>query len=135
VLYTACPALDGIHTDRAVHVAGTVEALNEEIRKEVDAGPRPRRVPDEVFEQYGVTSVVSRIDDLYEQILADRPRRVRARRRRLSAESRQTPVRAARDVAVASSEAPAGRPRAAMADKVGEYASFAADTAGREAVM
>jgi hypothetical protein len=40
-----------------------------------------------VFERYGMESVVSRIDDLYEQILARRPRRVRraAARRRPSA--------------------------------------------------
>ena len=47
VLYTACPALDGIETGQARQVAGTVEALGAEIRKAVEgrpAGPpaRPR---------------------------------------------------------------------------------------------
>src|SRR5260370_37513279 len=44
VLYTACPALDGIQTERARLVAGTADALRDEIRKELEAG-RPPRVP------------------------------------------------------------------------------------------
>ena len=38
VLYTVCPALDGIQTSQARQVAGTVEALGAEIRKAVEAG-------------------------------------------------------------------------------------------------
>jgi glycosyltransferase involved in cell wall biosynthesis len=75
VLYTTCPALDGIQTERARMVAGTPEALREEIRKEFETGPRPRIADGKVFERYGIESVVSRIDDLYEKILATRPRR------------------------------------------------------------
>jgi glycosyltransferase involved in cell wall biosynthesis len=88
VLYTTCPALDGIQTERARKVAGTVEALRDEIRKEIDTGPRPRVADSKVFERYGIESVVSRIDDLYEKILATRPRRARrkvARRRKAAA--------------------------------------------------
>ncbi len=77
VLYTTCPALDGMQTDRARQVAGEVNALRDEIRKEVEAGSLARRVPTEVFQTYGIQSVVDQIDDLYEQILARRPRRVR----------------------------------------------------------
>jgi len=77
VLYTACPALDGIQTERARQVTGTPDALREEIRKEVEAGPRSRDVDSAVFERYGMDSVVRRIDDLYEQVLAQRPGRVR----------------------------------------------------------
>jgi glycosyltransferase involved in cell wall biosynthesis len=87
VLYTTCPALDGIHTDQARQVEGSVGPLGEEIRKELEAGGRPRRVPTEVFEKYGIGSVTEAIDALYEQTLARRPRRVRqrvARRRRAS---------------------------------------------------
>ena len=93
VLYTTCPALDGIQTERARQVEGTPAALREEIRKELDMGPRPRVADSKVFERYGIESVVSRIDDLYEQILAARPRRVRraAARRHL-----QAPPQAAR---------------------------------------
>jgi glycosyltransferase involved in cell wall biosynthesis len=75
VLYTTCPALDGIQTERARQVEGTVAALREAIQSETKAGPRPRQVPTEVFDLYGMQSVVSRIDELYEQILAVRPRR------------------------------------------------------------
>ena len=42
VLYTVCPALDGIQTSQARQVAGTAEALRAEIRKAVEAGPLPR---------------------------------------------------------------------------------------------
>jgi glycosyltransferase involved in cell wall biosynthesis len=77
VLYTTCPALDGIQTERARMVAGTPEALRDEIRKENEAGPRERVADSKVFERYGIESVVSQIDDLYEETLAARPRRVR----------------------------------------------------------
>jgi glycosyltransferase involved in cell wall biosynthesis len=89
VLYTTCPALDGIQTERARMVPGTVDALREEIRKEVETGPRPREADSQVFERYGIESVVGRIDDLYERILQTRPRRVRraAARRRPAAAS------------------------------------------------
>lgn len=77
VLYTTCPALDGIQTERARMVAGTADALRDEIRKEIEAGPRARVADTRVFERYGIESVVRQIDDLYEQVLAERPRRVR----------------------------------------------------------
>jgi glycosyltransferase involved in cell wall biosynthesis len=92
VLYTACPALDGIQTERARMVAGTVDALRDEIRKEFETGPRPRKADSAVFERYGVESVVSRIDGLYERILQTRPRRVQravARRRPAAASPEQ----------------------------------------------
>jgi glycosyltransferase involved in cell wall biosynthesis len=79
VLYTTCPALDGIQTERARMVAGTVDAMRDEIRKEVEAGPRPRVADSTVFDRYGIESVVHRIDDLYEQVLASRPRRAQRR--------------------------------------------------------
>jgi glycosyltransferase involved in cell wall biosynthesis len=81
VLYTVCPALDGIQTSQARQVAGTVEALRTEIRKAVEAGPVPRQPDDAVFDRYGMESVVKRIDDLYERILAERTGRGRRRKR------------------------------------------------------
>lgn len=91
VLYTTCPALDGIQTERARMVAGTVDVLRDEIRKEFDTGPRPRVADNKVFARYGIGSVVSRIDDLYEKILETRPARARRKvaRRRPAAASRQ----------------------------------------------
>jgi glycosyltransferase involved in cell wall biosynthesis len=105
VLYTTCPALDGVQTGRARQVEGTPAALGEQIRREVEAGPRPREADAEVLGHYGMESVAARIDDLYEEILARRPRRVRA------AAARRPP--AAQRVSAAStapeiSTAPAG---------------------------
>ncbi|MGA2530583.1 MAG: glycosyltransferase [Acidimicrobiales bacterium] len=84
-LYTTCPALDGIETDRARQVNGEVDALRGAIQNEFAVGTRPRVVPTEVFERYGIQSVVDRIDDLYEQVLTRRPkRRIREVARRQS---------------------------------------------------
>ncbi len=74
VLYTVCPALDGVQTTQARQVPGTVEGLRAEIRKAVEAGPLPRDSDDTVFERYGMESVVRQIDDLYERVAADRAR-------------------------------------------------------------
>ena len=79
VLYTACPALDGIVTDRARQVAGNVTALRAELTKEVEAGIRPRQPVIEVFDKYGIESVAGQIDDLYERQAARRRRRVSPR--------------------------------------------------------
>ncbi len=45
-----------------------------------------------VFERYGIESVVSRIDDLYEQALAARPPRMRRRAARRAAARRPSPA-------------------------------------------
>jgi glycosyltransferase involved in cell wall biosynthesis len=98
VLYTTCPALDGIQTERARMVAGTADALRDEIRKEFDTGPRPRVADNKVFARYGIESVVSRIDDLYEKILESRPARDQrkvARRRSAGASRQASPAAAA----------------------------------------
>ena len=86
VLYTTCPALDGISTERARQVNGTVAALRDEIRSEMQVGPRPRQVPPEVFDLYGMQSVVGKIDDLYEEVLAAQPRRAERALSRRTAE-------------------------------------------------
>jgi glycosyltransferase involved in cell wall biosynthesis len=78
VLYTTCPALDGISTDRGRQVAGNVTALRDEMRKEIEAGARPRQPVTEVMDRYGIESVASRIDDLYERVAARRRTRVAA---------------------------------------------------------
>lgn len=75
VLYTTCPALDGIQTEWARPVEGTPTALGAEIRKEFDAGPRPRTPDAKVFDRYGITAMAAAVDDLYERLAADRPRR------------------------------------------------------------
>jgi glycosyltransferase involved in cell wall biosynthesis len=74
VLYTTCPALDGISTDRARQVAGNVRAIRDELAKEIETGVRPRQPVVEVFDRYGIESVATRIDDLYERQAAGRRR-------------------------------------------------------------
>jgi len=105
VLYTTCPALDGIQSRRARQVEGTPAALGEQIRHEVEAGPRPREADNEVLGLYGMESVARRIDDLYEEVLAHRPRRVRA-----AAARRRAPAAQAAPVASAAAEVSAARP-------------------------
>jgi glycosyltransferase involved in cell wall biosynthesis len=72
VVYTVCPALDGIQTTQARQVAGTAEATRAEIRKAVDAGPQPRKPDSAVFNRYGMDSVARQVDDLYERVLSGR---------------------------------------------------------------
>jgi glycosyltransferase involved in cell wall biosynthesis len=74
-LYTACPALDGIETERARQVEGTVAAMRAEISVEVAAGSRTRETVPAVRERYDIASVAGRVDDLYERLLAQRARR------------------------------------------------------------
>lgn len=76
VLYTTCPALESIQTDRAQRVPGTVEGMREALAAEMAAGQRPRADVPAVRERYGIESVTGRIDDLYEEL---RPRRRRQR--------------------------------------------------------
>ena len=77
VVYTVCPALDGIQTSQARQVAGTAEAMRAEISKAVEAGPQPRKPDNAVFDRYGMESVAHQVDDLYERALARRRRRPR----------------------------------------------------------
>ena len=72
VIYTVCPALDGIQTSQARQVAGTVEAMRAEIRKAVEAGQQSREPDSRVFDHYGMESVARQVDDLYERTLARR---------------------------------------------------------------
>jgi glycosyltransferase involved in cell wall biosynthesis len=103
VLYTTCPALDGITTAQARQVEGTPAALGAHIRAEVEAGPRPRAADAAVFSQYGIESVSNRVDDLYEQILAERPARARRKVAR-----RAAPAAAGAGAGVAAAPAAAG---------------------------
>jgi glycosyltransferase involved in cell wall biosynthesis len=78
VLYTTCPALNGIDTDgRAREVPGTVAAMREALAAEVAAGHRERLAVPAVEAEYGIESVTARIDDLYEQLAVTSRRRFR----------------------------------------------------------
>jgi len=97
VLYTTCPALVGIQTDRARRVEGTVAAMRTEIAKEIEDGPGTREADRNVFARYGAESTAAHIDDLYDQLLAApvrSRRRSKARRARLAEAARGATVSA-----------------------------------------
>jgi glycosyltransferase involved in cell wall biosynthesis len=73
VLYTTCPALDGISTDRACRVAGDELALRHELAVELGRESVPRVPVTALRERYGVEAVAVRIDNLYERLLARGP--------------------------------------------------------------
>jgi glycosyltransferase involved in cell wall biosynthesis len=72
VLYTTCPALDGITTEQARQIPGEVAGLRPAMRsalREAVAAGAGSRVPDStVFSRYGIASTASRVDDLYERL-------------------------------------------------------------------
>ncbi|PKW17725.1 glycosyltransferase involved in cell wall biosynthesis [Saccharopolyspora spinosa] len=67
VLYTTCPALIGIETDRARQVAGNAERMRAEIASEILAA-RPRADEPAIRRAYGIEAVTDRIDDLYARL-------------------------------------------------------------------
>lgn len=74
-LYTTCPALDPIDTDRATQVPGTVDGMRAAMADEIAGGHQERRGVPEIGATYGIDVVASRIDDLYEEIAANRRKR------------------------------------------------------------
>ncbi|SDY92763.1 Glycosyltransferase involved in cell wall bisynthesis [Saccharopolyspora shandongensis] len=67
VLYTTCPALEGIETDRARQVPGNAERMRAEIASEILAA-RPRADEPAIRRAYGIEAVTDRIDDLYARL-------------------------------------------------------------------
>jgi glycosyltransferase involved in cell wall biosynthesis len=66
-LYTTCPALDGVPTDRARQVDDHPETLRAAIVDEL--GTERGREPEPAVQKfYGIEAVTGRIDDLYEDI-------------------------------------------------------------------
>ena len=68
VLYTTCPALDGVPTERASHVPSTVTGMGEAIAAAVAAGPGTREQEPVVASDFSIAAVTRRIDDLYERL-------------------------------------------------------------------
>ncbi|MCC5697161.1 glycosyltransferase, partial [Klebsiella pneumoniae] len=64
VLYTTCPALDGVPTERATRVPGEVGGMRAAMAAEIEF-PRVRAEEAEVRRRYGIESVTERIDELY----------------------------------------------------------------------
>jgi glycosyltransferase involved in cell wall biosynthesis len=85
VLYTTCPALDGLDVSRATQVPSSAGGLRDAMLAELAAGRRPDRATEPAVEkEYGIQAVTSRIDDLYEQLAYRTAWRTRLRRRRTS---------------------------------------------------
>jgi len=72
VLYTTCPALVGVDTDRAHQVPGDAEAMRGHIGEELAARRRSTTPVAEVQERYGMESVADQIDSLYEHLYLER---------------------------------------------------------------
>lgn len=72
VLYTTCPALDGLAVTRASQVPQAVDGMRAAIEAEVAAGQRPRIGEPAVEKEYGIEAVTARLDDLYERLAARR---------------------------------------------------------------
>ncbi len=87
VLYTTCPALDGLDVSRATRVPSSAGGLRDAMAAELAAGRRDRIAEPVVEKEYGIQAVTARIDNLYEQLAARRPWRtiLRARRTRQAA--------------------------------------------------
>jgi glycosyltransferase involved in cell wall biosynthesis len=70
VLFTACPALDGLAVTRASQVPQAAAGIRAAIAAELAAGQRPRIAEPAVEKEYSIESVTARIDDLYERLAA-----------------------------------------------------------------
>ncbi len=68
VLYTTCPALDGIATERASQVPSTVTGMGEAIAAAVRAGQGTRKPEPVIASDFSIAAVTRRIDDLYERL-------------------------------------------------------------------
>ena len=81
VLYTTCPALEGLDVSRATQVPSSAGGLRDGMVAEIASGRRDRSAEPAVEKEYGIQAVTSRIDDLYEQLAYRTPWRTRMRRR------------------------------------------------------
>jgi glycosyltransferase involved in cell wall biosynthesis len=83
VLYTTCPALDGLDVSQATRVPPSTGGLRDAMLAELAAGRRRDRATEPAVEkEYGIQAVTSRIDDLYEQLAYKTAWRTRMRGRR-----------------------------------------------------
>jgi len=75
VLYTTCPALDGMDVESARHVPSTAADMAAAIASEVAAGHGERKPDQAVADEFGIAAVTGRIDDLYERLARRMSRR------------------------------------------------------------
>jgi glycosyltransferase involved in cell wall biosynthesis len=72
VLYTACPALDGLAVTRAGQVPQAAAGIRAAMAAELAEGRRPRIGEPAVEKEYSIEAVTARLDDLYERLAARR---------------------------------------------------------------
>ncbi len=70
-LYTTCPALDGVRTDRAHRISADPEEMRGEVLAELATRGGRGEVP-EIRRRYGIEAVAGRIDALYERLWANK---------------------------------------------------------------
>jgi glycosyltransferase involved in cell wall biosynthesis len=80
VVYTTCPALEGLTVARAVQVPSAAAGIRAALTAEVAMGPQPRVPEPAVEREYGIVAVTDRIDTMYEQLAAARGARRRTGR-------------------------------------------------------
>lgn len=68
VIYTTCPALEGLTVDRARQVPSTVDGMRAALADEIRTGTRDRAPEPAVEKTYGIAAVTAQIDDLYERL-------------------------------------------------------------------
>ncbi|HEX7660934.1 MAG TPA: glycosyltransferase [Pseudonocardiaceae bacterium] len=103
VLYTTCPAMEGVDTDRARLVPGTVEDMRAALAHdlgEIDAGRWERVEVSAVRQRYGIESVADQVDGLYERLIA------RRRPGRHAATRPRTPTSASQETATETAGTP-----------------------------
>ena len=82
VLYTTCPALEGLDVSRATQVPSSVGGIRDAMAAELTAERADRAAEPAVEKEYGIQAVTSRLDDLYEQLAYRTVWRTRIRARR-----------------------------------------------------
>jgi glycosyltransferase involved in cell wall biosynthesis len=72
VLYTTCPALEGLDVLRARQIPSEAGGIRDAMAAEIQAGQRERVPEPAVEKEYGIQAVTNRIDDLYDTHAARR---------------------------------------------------------------
>ncbi len=124
VLYTTCPALDGIDAGAARQVA--IEDMGKAIAEAVAAGPTAHVPEPAVASEFGIAAVACRIDDLYERLARRKSWRTAVSRVRRRAR-REAGARTARmPQHIASTAQPVPPQRAEMPGTLAETVPWAA---------
>ncbi len=82
VLYTTCPALEGLDVSQATQVPSSASGIRDAMAVELAAGRRDRAAEPAVEKAYGIQAVTAQIDDLYEELAHRTTRRILTRGRR-----------------------------------------------------